>query len=137
MESLIIPGIRYYIRLFHRTAGRYDCSSCFFFVCVCLSPDLHYEFLRICDLICLVVPHICFKCFNLAFKNRDLFRINLCDIVFQTVLITGMICFQKFQLCHLYIKVHLFLDLRVVRSQSLHLSRRKLRSVHIFTASHR
>ena len=63
--------------------------------------------------------------------------IPLGDIILQSVLLACMVCFHKLQFRHLYIQIHLFLDVRIACRQSLHLCIGQRGIVDILTASDR
>ena len=70
-------------------------------------------------------------------RFRDLFRKPLADGVLQRVFLRKMVGFQQFQLGHLNVKIHLFLDHGVAAGQCLDLGIRKRLLVHIFGGADR
>ena len=68
---------------------------------------------------------------------RDLLRKALADGVLQRVFLRKMVGFQQFQLGHLNVKIHLFLDHGVAAGQCLDLGIRKRLLIHIFGGADR
>ena len=70
-------------------------------------------------------------------RFRDLLRKTLADGVLQRVFLRKVVGFQQFQLGHLNVKIHLFLDHGVAAGQCLDLGIRKRLFVYIFGRTHR
>jgi len=67
----------------------------------------------------------------------DLLREILTDGILQRVFLRKMVGFQQFQLGHLNVEIHLFLDHRVAAGQRLNLGIRKRLLIHIFGGANR
>ena len=114
-----------------------DGSSGFFFIRIDLIPDPHREKLLICWEIGFCSLNICLQATDTLLQNGYLLWIMLCNVVLQTVFLTGVVGFHQFQLADLNIQIHLFFYIGIPRCQSLNLCIRKCCFVHILTTSHR
>ena len=78
-----------------------------------------------------------FQCGNMRSLLLNICRELRQQFVFQTIFLALMVSFQNFQLSHLHIKVHLFLNQRVSGTQRLDFGVRERLLIHIIAGTHR
>ena len=82
-------------------------------------------------------PDIRLKALDEPLRFLNLRREIFHQLIFQSVLLALMVCFQHFQSCNIYIQVHFLLDLRVSCTKCLDLRIRKSLFIHIITGTNR
>ena len=136
-KACILSNDCWSIDAFDFFAHLYKCSSGFFFIGVELVSDLHREKFLVCREIGFCSLNICLQAADPFLQNGYLLWIMLCNVVLQTVFLTGVIGFHQFQLTDLNIQIHLFFYIGIPRCQSLDLCIGKCRFIYVLTTSHR
>ena len=78
-----------------------------------------------------------FQTCNPFFRCGNHLRIIHQNIILQTITLGIVVCFQKPELCHLDVQIHLLLNIRIARSKCLDLRIGQCRFINIIRRPHR
>ena len=136
-EPVIFADFPCRIDGFQPGTGRQNRRAGLFLVRIGLFPNGNDKLIFVLVEIRFYRLQVSFQPGHALFRGSDLHRVTLGNVRFQTVNLAGMAGFEKFQLTHLNVQVHLLLDVRIACGQRFDFRIGKRRIVHIFRRTHR